>query len=776
MTKQLANQGTSKSKGLVYLEFVLLALCFSAMALRTTFTEGPAMQPTTQVANLGDNLYSLSISAVLIFSFVVWIVWSFFSGKFLYRPAGIEIALGLFCLAAVVAGLAATDKRLAITNISMLLAPLLMALLLVQMLDSQSKVKLVLAVIAALGVVSAYQCVEQRFVSNQITIEQYEEDPQSMLEPLGIEVGSFQQFMFEHRLYSRGVRGYFTTRNSAGSYAVMAFFAAVALFIEKLKNRKSNRSVRMYLYGCGFAGIVILFSLVLTRSKGATAGLVFAGAVFVTLLLFGNRLRKHRKIVLAVCLLLIVAGIWAGVLYGLNHGRLPGGGSMLVRWQYWHAAAQMAADHPLTGVGPGNFSHFYTHYKPPAALESVADPHNFPLSLLTQYGPLGLAAFLVILFIPLWRALSPIPASSSSQGSRNEPAFRTLAAAFLVVISLVLLMIRPILMPEAPTDALEVILYMIVTMYVAPVAVFIIAFLAVAGPLRDLRHTIYDIRSTGTAAALLCAALGVALHNLTDFALFEPGVFTAFWAIMACLIAIDRHAHPQPPMTLKSTTPIKVVVVIMAFTAGGAYLVLALIPVAKSTARMRQANKAISIGQFTYAHELLEKAAQDDTLSSAALSLNGRLYLHRFQLTQSKKRDLLLCAEEALKAAIERNEVAYKDYERLSDVYGWLAQSSKEQEKNDWLNKALESSSLAIARYPGCGRLHFKQAQIAEQLGQMEMAIEQYKQAIDIEDQYRAQFRRMYPERGKIVSRLGEEQYNLAKDKLKALEKLTINQ
>jgi len=774
MIKQIANQNTPKSKSLVYLEYILLAICLSIIALRTTFTEGPAMQSATQAVNLGDNLYSLLISAILIFSFVVWIVWSFFSGKFLYRPAGIEIALGLFGIAAIIAGVAATDKRLAITDIAILGAPLLMALLLVQILDSSSKVKLVLAVIAALGVVSAYQCGEQRFVSNQITIEQYEENPQSMLEPLGIDVGSFQQFMFEHRLYSRGVRGYFTTRNSAGSYAVMAFFAAVALFFEKLKNRKSDRSVRMYLFGCGFAGIVILFSLVLTRSKGAIGGLVFAGTVFVALLLFGNWIRTHRKIILAVCLVFIILGVWAGVLYGLNHGRLPGGGSMLVRWQYWHAAAQMAADHPLTGVGPGNFSHFYTHYKPAAALESVADPHNFPLSLLTQYGPLGLAAFLAMLFIPLWRALSPIPASTSTKSRRHEPAFRTLAAAFLIVISLGLLMIRPILMPETPTDALEVLLYMIVTMYVAPVAVFIIAFLVVAGPLYEIRDTRYEIQNPHTSFALFCAALAVILHNLTDFALFEPGVLTAFWAIMACLVAIDRHAHPRPPMTLKSTTPIKLLIVITALAAGGAYLVLALVPVAKSTAGMRQANTAISIGQFDSAHELLEKAAQDDMLSSAALSLNGRLYLHHFQLTQNKNRDLLLRAEEILKAAIERNDATYKNYERLSDVYCRLAQISTQQKKTNWLNKALDTSSLAIARYLGCGRLHFKQAQIAERLGNMKIAIEEYKEAIDIEDQYRAQFRRMYPERKKVVSRLGEDQYNLAQDKLKALETSTL--
>jgi len=442
---------------------------------------------------------------------------------------------------------------------------------------------------------------------------------------------------------------------------------------------------------------------------------------------------------------------------------------MLVRWQYWYAAAQMASDHPLTGVGPGNFSHFYTHYKPAAALESVADPHNFLLSLLTQYGPLGLASFLVMLFIPLWRALSPAPSEPSVISKPQEPAFRTLAAGFLIVISLALLILRPILMPKTPTDDFAVILYLIVTAYVAPIAVFIIAFLAVAGPLHDIRHTKYDIRNPHTVTALSCAVLGVTLHNLTDFAIFEPGVFTALWTMLACLIVIHNHVQPRSSIILKSTSLTKALVAITAVVIGGLYLVYALIPTAKSTARTRQAHQAIAIGQFDYAHELLEKAAKSDALSDAVPSLNGRLYLHHFQVTREKNPDLLLRAEESLKAAIERNDVAYKNYERLTDVYCELAKTLVEPEKTNWLNKALDVSSLAIDRYPGCGRLHLKKAQIAEQLDQIEIAIEQYKETIDIEDQYRAHFRRMYPERDKVVSRLGEEEYTLAKEKLKVL-------
>ena len=781
MTKKPPNPNLSKSKALAYFEYVLLALCLAIIALRTTFTEGPATQSTTSAANLNDSLYSLSVSTVLILAFVMWVVWSFCGRNFIYRRSGIEIGLGIFCAGALIAGLAAADKRLAMTDIAVFLAPPLTALLLVQILDSQAKIKLMLAVIAALGVISAYQCAEQFFVSNQMTIEQYQQDPQSMLGQLNIEPDSFQQFLFEHRLYSKGVRGFFTTRNSAGSFALMALFAAVALFIDKLinlqklKDRQSDKSDIWYLLGCGLGIAVILFSLGLTRSKGAVIGLFFAVVAFFMFLLFGNWLKAHKRAVLAVCLLLAVAGGWAVVSYGLNHGRLPGGGSMLVRWQYWHASAKMYADHPLTGVGPGNFGDFYPHYKPAAALESVADPHNFPLSILTQYGPLGLLGFLAMLFVPLWRLMAPAFAAPSIEINRLRPAFRTQAIIFMIAVSTALLLIRPLLMPETFAETLDVIIYVMITMHIAPAAVFIIAFVLFAGPLLKARDSKSEIRSTNTALAVFCAVLGVTVHNLFDFAIFEPGVFTVFWAMIACLIAIDSHTKSRPLLVLKTIPFAKILIAAAAVVTCLVYLSYVFVPVATSTFRIRHANSAISTGRFEYAHKLLEKAASDDVLSSSALSLNGRLYLHHYEMTLDKKRDLLLRAETCLQSAIGRNDAGFKNFERLTDVYRQLAEFSTQQEKSDWLNKAFETATQAIERYPGCGRLHFNQAQIADQMGNAANAIEHYTKAIEIEDEYRAQFRQMYPEREDVISRLDKNKYLFSKERLEELSEKSGN-
>ena len=380
----MINSTLPKSKSQTIVEYILLGVCLCVLAIRTTLTESPTVQSTTMPASLADNIYTLSISAVLIFSFVLWLVWSFCSRQFSYRFTGIEIGLSLFCIAAVIAGFAASNKRLAITNFATLLAPAMMAILLVQILDSHSKIKLLLCVVAALGVVSAYQSAEQLFSSNQMTIEQYEQAPQTILEPLGIQPGTFAQFLFEHRLYTKGIRGFFTTSNSAGSFALLATFAAIALFIEKLKNMSFPRNLSraesreresiLHIALCGIAVAAVIFALVITRSKGVIISSIFAATLFILLLRFGDWVKAHKLIITIACFLLFVVAVFIVARYGLTHGRLPGGNSTLVRWQYWHASVKMFADHPLTGVGPGNFTNFYPRYKPAECLSPSQTP------------------------------------------------------------------------------------------------------------------------------------------------------------------------------------------------------------------------------------------------------------------------------------------------------------------------------------------------------------------------------------------------------------------
>jgi hypothetical protein len=502
---------------------------------------------------------------------------------------------------------------------------------------------------------------------------------------------------------------------------------------------------------------------------------------------------------LLVCLLFFIAAGCAVVAYGLTHDRLPGGNSMLVRWQYWYASAKMYADHPFTGVGPGNFAHFYTHYKPAAAPESVANPHNFLLSILTQYGPLGLIGFLAMLFIPLWKSFPVVslsnPPSQVGFSPQVQPQlpFRTLAIIYLLVLSAVLLLIRPLIMRTPLSNTFEVALYLIFTLYVAPVTAFAVGFWLLTADTKS-RVTSHGSRVTyilapplsgAGSAALFCAILGSTLHNLIDFAIFEPGVFTAFWAIAACLIALDFHPptslgrvkqNSRPSFAIKPPLPVRIILVAAGLLLIWGYFNYALVPVAKTSARNLQ---AVRQGQpFGYAHQLLFQAAEQDPLDPTALNLNGRLYLQHYNETPNAQPALLKKAEACFFAAIARDNADFKNYEKLSEVYTLLAKNSptrlgakpREQEKIYWLNYAIDSLWSAVERYPTSDRLRFELAKIAEQLDKTDIAVAQYEKAVEIEDAYRNQFKIMYPNK-EIFSRLGEDKYEFATERIKSLKK-----
>jgi O-antigen ligase len=745
------------------LSCILLVLYLCILSLRVTYTESPTAQTASQAGGLNDTVYSLTLSGLLIFALAAWLIQGIVSGRRFYRLTGIEIGLVVFLAACVISTISASDKRLAITQVAVLLGPILAAILLVQILDSPLTIRFVLVVVAALAIVSAYQSTEQFLVSNQIAIEQYEKAPETLLAPLGIEPDSFQQFLFEHRLYSRGVRGFFTTGNSAAAFTLMAAIVAIALLIEQVRSGSDRKSRSRDVLCRAVATALVVGGLLLTQSKGGILSFLLAASVFAILLHMRKWPAARRRLAWTISLplafvLAIVIG-YAIVSYGLEHDRLPGGNSMLVRWQYWAASAQMFHDHPLTGVGPGNFAQNYTHYKPASAPESVADPHSLPLSLLTQYGPLGLLGFAAMVLGPIVRSARPLMPDAGPPKRLGAFSARRPALIALGVVCVSLLVLRPILVPRPPGGGTVVAVYEIVSLYVAPVAAFLIGFLLLATSLLGASSRSDGTGDTVVSAALGSAVFGVLVHSLIDFAIFEPGVWTTFWLVIACLVAVRSGHQASHPVGTSASTGIKAMAVAAALVLCGGYWHYVWKPAYEETTHIQRAQQAASRGWFDQAHRLLDAAFQADPLSPTALSLRGRLYQQQYEQSSPRLPVLLEEAAQCFRRAVEISSADYKDWERLGLAYAGLGQ----------YQQACDGYTEAIERYPGCERLWFQRAQAAERLGRREAALADYLRAVEIEDAYQRQFRQMYPERQVVVSRLGQDNYELAKKRVAEL-------
>lgn len=106
-------------------------------------------------------------------------------------------------------------------------------------------------------------------------------------------------------------------------------------------------------------------------------------------------LRKYL-LVLLVCALVFL-GVWRAASQTTVGKRISNyHGSLEERHGLWAMAADMAARHPLFGIGKGNWG---------AASGRRTLPHNTFLSIMVDGGLVGFAAFLVPLVVWLWRGV-----------------------------------------------------------------------------------------------------------------------------------------------------------------------------------------------------------------------------------------------------------------------------------------------------------------------------------------------------------------------------------
>jgi hypothetical protein len=189
------------------------------------------------------------------------------------------------------------------------------------------------------------------------------------------------------------------------------------------------------------------------------------------------------------------------------------------------------------------------------------------------------------------------------------------------------------------TGDIAVLIYMMIRYFIPPVAAFIFGLFFLKKLLQPNGQANPDKKYYEFFPDLiLVALLGVLLHGMTDYAIFEPGVFTTFWFLMASLIAANSLKKPQRVCSFKPAPFIKMTTIITAFIICSALINYALIPVAVTTKEIEESNNAISLGRLEYAHDLLDSAAKDDKLSSLASSMNARLYMQHSQMSPGNSR------------------------------------------------------------------------------------------------------------------------------------------
>jgi O-Antigen ligase len=146
---------------------------------------------------------------------------------------------------------------------------------------------------------------------------------------------------------------------------------------------------------------VICPALFLTQSRG---GLVALAAMTVVALLFAGRLRLRGFVLVAV---VVAVGVTYFTLFAsaAATARITSAGDGTGRVDLWSVAVSMVQNHPLGGVGMGNFPAAAPAYTPGTIslprydliLFTPEMTHNTYLQVLAELGAVGLAAFVGLL-------------------------------------------------------------------------------------------------------------------------------------------------------------------------------------------------------------------------------------------------------------------------------------------------------------------------------------------------------------------------------------------
>ena len=205
-----------------------------------------------------------------------------------------------------------------------------------------------------------------------------------------------------HLLHLRATRAAVNAPGAPGHYGAMGLFTSrltfghnalvfLSLFAGVLIARATRGGLRWLLAAATGIGLV---ALVLTLDRAAWLGLIAAAtALLITVLVRGGPRRAAGALVTllpAAAALLAWAParerLWSALSVEANRDRVF----------LWSRALEIIRDHPLTGVGFGNYHNVCGRYydRVDAAFPMRTWAHNSLLSLLAETGPLGLACAL----------------------------------------------------------------------------------------------------------------------------------------------------------------------------------------------------------------------------------------------------------------------------------------------------------------------------------------------------------------------------------------------
>ena len=191
----------------------------------------------------------------------------------------------------------------------------------------------------------------------------------------------------------------------------------------------------------------IALGIVLSQSRGAWLGLMISFAIMA--LVWGPRTRRLVIPTVAAAATFVALALMGALppvlanrvtsvtsnfgVFDVREVELSSANFAVVeRMAHWQAGWEMFVDHPLLGVGPGNYPAAYEDYYIAPWREPLGHAHNYYLNMAAEAGLLGLFALLLVLFLAfrtLLRCIRGVNAPAMVHDEGLRPPARPAAIA-----------------------------------------------------------------------------------------------------------------------------------------------------------------------------------------------------------------------------------------------------------------------------------------------------------------------------------------------------------
>jgi hypothetical protein len=603
------------------------------------------------------DLASMTFSAMIGLAGVLWLVAQGLGKRLEIRAGWLAILIAMFAAWSLGSAFQTGDRRGALVFWTNQVGLMFAGWLSIQLCATPRRRAMLLAVLAAAGVMLAVVGLRQVFIDAPERIADFEERCTDIFAARRWTPDSPQAIAFEERLSKAVPLGFFSLANIFASSMIVLAAATIGLIADRwpsvLRDRSGSAGSRkkgeihlptLSAILLSVTGIVSVAAFVLALSRAALGAALCAAVAGGIVLKFRDRLAVRWRRWMLAMLLAIGLGAGAVIAHGLKHDSLVAK-TMTFRWYYWTAGAEITAESPVWGVGPGGFASAYEAARRPAAEESVKSPHNFVVHAAVQYGLPGALLYLGILAIVIYALCRPVD-NWPARLDPGLPAGRPIAA--IVLLPLVAIASQCVFGGARGAGGAMLI-------NAAEPAVILAIGLAIAvwwGP--QFSHAAAEGRRV-TRVVLTCGLAGFLAHNSVTFSIWTPGAAILFWLGAGAVISMGRPAARD----LKQFRWLAVGGSVAALVA---IIALLWLPVARRSWATEMAVDGLIAGDGDAALAWAERAANCDTLDPIA-AVDIASLMHR-----SGRPEDLAAGYPWAKEAIRRNPLASSSHRLAADI------------------------------------------------------------------------------------------------------------